>query len=103
MPVAPRPEVTAAADHDQPALEGDGGRVGVAIGTQVHPGQVGRLEPAHPGQRQRRVGAASDHFAAGGATNPLQLALYTLTPFYVIAIGLFLWLARTLHRQESRI
>ena len=46
------------------------------------------------------VGAASDHFAAGGATNPLQQALYTLTPFYVIAIGLFLWLARTLHRQE---
>ncbi|KQM54448.1 MFS transporter [Sphingomonas sp. Leaf208] len=47
------------------------------------------------------VGAASDHFSAGGATNPLQLALYTLAPFYVIAIGLFLWLARTLHRQET--
>jgi MFS family permease len=47
------------------------------------------------------VGAASDHFSAGGAANPLQLALYTLAPFYVIAIGLFLWLARTLHRQET--
>ncbi|NIJ28839.1 MFS family permease [Sphingomonas insulae] len=47
------------------------------------------------------VGAASDHFAAHGATNPLQLSLYTLTPFYALAIGLFLWLARTLHRQET--
>ncbi|MGP7795136.1 spinster family MFS transporter [Sphingomonas sp. CLY1604] len=47
------------------------------------------------------VGAASDRFAAGGAGNALQLALYTLTPFYGIAIGLFLWLARTLHRQET--
>jgi MFS family permease len=49
------------------------------------------------------VGAASDWFAAHGATNPLQLSLYTLTPFYAVAIGLFLWLARTLSRQESRI
>jgi MFS family permease len=49
------------------------------------------------------VGAASDWFAARGATNPLQLSLYTLTPFYAVAIGLFLWLARTLSRQESRI
>ena len=48
------------------------------------------------------VGAASDWFAARGATNPLQLSLYTLTPFYAIAIGLFLLLARTLSRQESR-
>ena len=49
------------------------------------------------------VGAASDWFAARGATNPLQLSLYTLTPFYAVAIGLFLWLASTLSRQESRI
>ena len=49
------------------------------------------------------VGIASDHFTAGGATNPLQLALYTLTPFYIVAIGLFLWLARVLHRQETKI
>jgi len=49
------------------------------------------------------VGAASDWFAAHGATNPLQLSLYTLTPFYAVAIGLFLWLARTLSRQDSRI
>jgi len=47
------------------------------------------------------VGAASDHFAAGGAVNPLQLSLYTLTPFYGLAIGLFLWLARRLRRQET--
>jgi hypothetical protein len=49
------------------------------------------------------VGAASDWFAARGAINPLQLSLYTLTPFYAVAIGLFLWLARTLSRQESGI
>jgi MFS family permease len=47
------------------------------------------------------VGAASDWFAAGGAANSLQLALYTLTPFYAVAIGLFLWLARTLRKQEA--
>jgi MFS family permease len=48
------------------------------------------------------VGAASDWFKAHGAINPLQSALYTLTPFYVIAIGLFLMLARTLSRQEAK-
>lgn len=48
------------------------------------------------------VGAASDWFAARGSTNSLQLALYTLTPFYVIAIALFMRLARTLGRQEAR-
>lgn len=47
------------------------------------------------------VGHASDRFAAGGATNPLQLSLYTLAPFYVIAIALFLALARTLRRRET--
>ena len=48
------------------------------------------------------VGAASDWFAArGSAANSLQLALYTLTPFYGIAIALFLWLGRTLRKQEA--
>jgi MFS family permease len=47
------------------------------------------------------VGAASDHFRALGFVRPLQTALYTLTPFYVIAILLFLWLARRL-RAEMR-
>ena len=46
------------------------------------------------------VGAASDWFAAHGTPHSLQAALYTLTPFYVIAILLFLWLARTLRREE---
>jgi predicted MFS family arabinose efflux permease len=46
------------------------------------------------------VGAASDWFKAHGSTHSLQSALFTLTPFYVIAILLFLWLARTLRREE---
>jgi len=47
------------------------------------------------------VGQASDWFKAHGHEQYLQSALYTLTPFYLIAIGLFLWLARIL-RRESR-
>jgi predicted MFS family arabinose efflux permease len=47
------------------------------------------------------VGAASDWFKAHGTPHALQVALYTLTPFYVIAILLFLWLARTLRREEA--
>jgi len=46
------------------------------------------------------VGAASDWFKAHGSPHSLQSALFTLTPFYVIAILLFVWLARTLRRQE---
>ena len=45
------------------------------------------------------VGAASDAFHARGYSNPLQLALTTLTPFYLIAILLFLWLARRLQAE----
>lgn len=45
------------------------------------------------------VGAASDYFRAAGHALPLQTALYTLTPFYVIAIILFLFLARRLGRD----
>lgn len=44
------------------------------------------------------VGWFSSHFAAQGVTHSLQAALYTLTPFYVIAIVLFLSLARLLRR-----
>ena len=47
------------------------------------------------------VGIASDYFAAQGMTNSLQVALYTLTPFFVIAILIFLSLARRL-RNEVR-
>lgn len=45
------------------------------------------------------VGFASDWFMAQGDTRSLQSALYTLTPFYLIAIALFLWLARVLRRE----
>ena len=46
------------------------------------------------------VGFASDWFQSQGDAHGLQTALYTLTPFYLIAIGLFLWLARLLRRQD---
>jgi len=45
------------------------------------------------------VGAASDAFAARGIGHSLQVALYTLTPFYVIAVLLFLWLTIRLRRE----
>jgi len=48
------------------------------------------------------VGFASDWFKARGDFHGLQTALYTLTPFYLVAIGLFLWLARRLRREDSR-
>lgn len=49
------------------------------------------------------VGAASDAFHAHGYTNPLQLALTTLTPFYLIAIILFLFLARRLRAEMRQV
>ncbi len=45
------------------------------------------------------VGFASDWFKAHGAPLYLQSALYTLTPFYLIAIALFVALARRLARE----
>jgi hypothetical protein len=48
------------------------------------------------------VGAASDFLRAAHPDNSLQLALYTLTPVYVAAVCLFLWLARLLGRDTSR-
>lgn len=48
------------------------------------------------------VGAASDWFKANGWPHSLQVALYTLTPAYLIAIALFAWLAARL-RNEGRI
>jgi MFS family permease len=47
------------------------------------------------------VGAASDWFAARQVPHPLQVALYTLTPFYGIAILLFLLLARRLRSGDG--
>jgi MFS family permease len=48
------------------------------------------------------VGAASDFFRATHPENSLQIALYTLIPVYLAAIGLFLWLARVLGRDTPR-
>jgi predicted MFS family arabinose efflux permease len=47
------------------------------------------------------VGAASDFFHASHPHQSLQIALYMLAPFYVLAVLLFLALARVL-RNESR-
>jgi MFS family permease len=46
------------------------------------------------------VGAASDHFRPSNPEHSLQMALYTLTPFYGLAIVLFLALARVLRREQ---
>jgi len=48
------------------------------------------------------VGAASDYFAAQGSAHSLQVSLYTLTPFYVVAIALFFALARRLRREDAQ-
>jgi MFS family permease len=48
------------------------------------------------------VGAASDWFKAQGDAHSLQTALYTLTPSYLVAILLFLWLARILRAEGNR-
>lgn len=47
------------------------------------------------------LGAMSDMFTAQGHTNPLQLAFYTLAPFYVLAIVMHLFLSRALGREEK--
>ncbi|QDH74033.1 MFS transporter [Brevundimonas sp. M20] len=45
------------------------------------------------------VGAASDFFRATHPENSLQIALYTLIPVYLAAIGLFLWLSKVIGRR----
>lgn len=47
------------------------------------------------------VGAVSDYFKPTHPDNSLQMALYTLAPFYLVAIAIFFWLAARL-RRESR-
>jgi hypothetical protein len=47
------------------------------------------------------VGAASTWLKEHDYQNTLQLALYSITPFYLIAIALFLWLARVLRRARK--
>ena len=48
------------------------------------------------------LGAVSDYFRPSHPSNSLQLAFYTLVPFYVVAVLLFLWLARALKREAQR-
>ena len=47
------------------------------------------------------VGEVSDFFHTSHPHHSLQIAFYLLTPCYLLAIGVFLWLARVL-RNESR-
>jgi MFS family permease len=49
------------------------------------------------------VGAVSDLLHVSHPHNSLQLAFYTLAPFYALAITLFLWLARVLRREKRTI
>ncbi len=48
------------------------------------------------------VGQASDFFRASHFAHPLQFAFYTLVPIYILAIVLFLLLARILRRESRR-
>jgi predicted MFS family arabinose efflux permease len=48
------------------------------------------------------VGAMSDLFHAAHPASSLKLAFLCLTPFYVVAILLFLLLARVLRREEAQ-
>jgi predicted MFS family arabinose efflux permease len=48
------------------------------------------------------LGAVSDYFRTGHPAHSLQLAFYTLVPFYVVAVLLFLVLARALGREAQK-
>ncbi|PQA89581.1 spinster family MFS transporter [Hyphococcus luteus] len=47
------------------------------------------------------LGMASDFFRVSHPDNSLQLAFYTLIPFYFLAVALFLGLARALRREAA--
>jgi predicted MFS family arabinose efflux permease len=47
------------------------------------------------------LGAVSDYLRPTHPEHSLQLAFYTLVPFYVLAVLLHLWLARTLKRETA--
>lgn len=49
------------------------------------------------------VGLLSDYFHASDPAHSLQTALYLLMPFYIVAIVLFLLLARVLRRRDGAI
>ena len=46
------------------------------------------------------LGAVSDFLRPSHPTNSLQLAFYTLVPFYLLAVLLHLWLARALKQRS---
>ena len=48
------------------------------------------------------LGAMSDHFRSGGADNPLQMAFYSLLPFYLIAIAIYVALSAAIAREHKR-
>jgi len=48
------------------------------------------------------LGAVSDLLRPAHPLHSLQLAFYTLTPFYVLAVFSFLWLARALRREAGQ-
>ena len=47
------------------------------------------------------LGAASDWFGQAGYAWPLQMAFYTLLPFYAVAVLLFLALARAISKEAG--
>lgn len=48
------------------------------------------------------VGAMSDYFRPTNPDNSLQLAFYSLVPFYAVAVLLFIWLASAIKREAQR-
>ncbi|RAK66599.1 spinster family MFS transporter [Phenylobacterium kunshanense] len=48
------------------------------------------------------VGAVSDAFRDSHPTGSLQVAFYALAPMYLVAVGLFLLLARVLAKEQAR-
>ena len=47
------------------------------------------------------LGAVSDYFRSTHPDHSLQMAFYTLVPFYILAVFSFLWLARALKRESQ--
>jgi MFS family permease len=47
------------------------------------------------------LGAASDYFRPSHPEHSLQMAFYTLVPFYVLAVVSFQWLARAIKREGA--
>jgi len=47
------------------------------------------------------VGMMSDVFKVTNPEHSLQMALYTLIPVYLLAIGCFVWLARMLRKEDK--